>query len=192
MNQAENSQSNPQVIFSWRAPLRPYKKRSRLIIKFYLVLALLFSLIIVFFGDKILLIPIWAILFLFYVLTITPPPEVENKITHFGIETAGITMRWEVLSHFYFRQRFGFQVLTVVSHPPFFYHAFLVVPDLEIKKALISILSNHLIYQEKPKYSFVDRLVEWFSALIPEDDANLNLSQEDALAGREKPAAASL
>src|SRR4030066_1973255 len=131
---------NPQVVFSWKAPLRPYKKRSNLVLRFYLAVALLLSLIVFFFGDKILLIPIWALMFLFYVLTITPPPEVENKITKFGIETAGITLRWEALSHFYFRRRFGFNVLTVVSQPPYFYHAYLVLPNDGVKKNLVSIL----------------------------------------------------
>ena len=32
-----------------------------------------------------LLVPILTLLFLFYVLTITPPPEIENIITTFGI-----------------------------------------------------------------------------------------------------------
>jgi len=93
---------NPQLVFSWKAPLRAYKKRSKIILRFYIAVALLLSAIIFFFGDKILLIPIFTLLFLFYVLTITPPPEVENKITTFGLEAAGINLRFEILSHFYF------------------------------------------------------------------------------------------
>ncbi len=161
---------NPQVIFSWKAPLRPYKKRSALIIRFYLAVALLLSVIVFFFGDKILIIPIWSVLFLFYVFTITPPPDVENKITKFGIETAGITLRWETLSHFYFSKRFGFYTLTIVSRPPFFYHLYLVVPNKEIKKQLTQILSENLIFQEKPNKSFTDKLTDWLLNLIPEEE----------------------
>jgi hypothetical protein len=165
----QNQVSNPQVVFTWKAPLRPYKKRSKLILRFYLAVALLLSLIILFFGDKILLIPIWSLLFLFYVLTITPPPEVENKITRFGIETAGITLRWEALSHFYFTERFGFDVLTLVSNAPYFYHAYLVVTDGETKRNLILILSEHLVFQEKPQRTLTDKMVDWLSNLIPDD-----------------------
>ncbi|MFN4212455.1 MAG: hypothetical protein ACK4FL_00600 [Microgenomates group bacterium] len=161
---------NPQVIFSWKAPLRPYKKRSALVIRFYLAVAFLLSAIVFFFGDKILLIPIWTLLFLFYVFTITPPPEVENKITKFGIETAGVTLRWETLSHFYFSKRFGFYTLTIVSHPPFFYHIYMVVPSEEIKKKLLEILSEHLIYQEKPQKTFTDKLSDWLLNLIPNEE----------------------
>lgn len=160
---------NPQVFFSWKAPLRPYKKRSHIILRFYLAVALLLSLIIFFFGDRILLIPIWSVLFLFYILTVTPPPEVENKITKFGIEAAGVTLRWEILSHFYFGSRFGFTTLTVVGKAPYFYHLYLVVPTQEMKLNLIKLLSERLVYQENPHKSITDKMVDWLSQLIPED-----------------------
>lgn len=161
---------NPQVMFSWTAPLRPYKKRSTLIIKFYLTVALLLSLIMFFFGDKILLIPIWALVFIFYVLTITPPPDVENKITTFGIEAAGVTLRWEALSHFYFGKRFGFYTLTIVSQSPYFYHLYLVVPTEEMKKKLITILSAHLLYQETAQKTIADKMLDWISVLVPDEE----------------------
>jgi hypothetical protein len=166
-------EKNPQVVVSWKAPLRPYKRRSKVILRFYIALAILLSLIVFFFGDKILLLPIWAILFLFYVLTITPPPEVENRITHFGIETAGVTLRWEGLSHFYFTEKFGFYVLTVVGRAQYFYHIFMVVPDEGLKKRLITILSQHLIYQEKPKKSLTDKLVDFFIGLMPDEEKEI-------------------
>src|SRR3989338_335231 len=166
---------NPQLIFSWKAPLRPYKKRAALVLRFYLAVALLLSLIVFFFCDKILLLPLWAVLFLFYVLTITPPPEVENKITKFGIETADVTLRWETLSHFYFTKRFGFYILTLMGHAPYFYHAYIVVPHEEIKKNLILILSQHLVFKEKPRLSLTDRMVDWLTKLIPDEEVEPTL-----------------
>jgi len=182
---------NPQIIFSWRSPLRPYKKRSSVILRFYLAVALLLSAIMFFFGDKILLIPIWALVFLFYVLTITPPPNVDNKITTFGIDASGITLRWEALSHFYFGKRFGFYTLTVVSQAPYYYHIYLVVPNEEIKNKLINILSNHLIYQEGPQKNFTDKAVDWLSNLIP-DEEDVKTTQEDLQAVSERLRRASL
>lgn len=161
---------NPQTLFSWNAPLRPYKKRGGAVLRFYAAVTLLLSLVVFFFGDKILLIPMWALLFLFYALTITPPPEVENKITRFGIETAGITLRWEVLSHYYFTRRFGFYVLTIVGHAPYSFHAFMVVPDEEIKKSTMILLSEHLVYQEKPQRGITDKIVDLLSLLIPDEE----------------------
>lgn len=167
--QSHNSE-NPQVILSWKAPIRPYKKRGKNIFRFFLALAFLLSLLVIFFADTILLIPIWAVLFLFYVLTVTPPQEIEHKITKFGIESADTTMRWELLSHFYYTQRLGFTLLTIVAHPPFSMHSYFVVPNEEIKKKITAVLSEHLIYQEKPNRTFTERMIGWLSLLIPEEE----------------------
>ena len=161
---------NPQIVYAWKAPLRAYKKRSGSVLRFYLAVALLLSAIVFFLGDKILIIPIWSILFLFYVLTITPPPEVENRITKFGIETAGITLRWEALSYFYFNNRFGFTILTIVTHPPYNMHAYLVVPKDSTKLDLIKILAEHIVYQDKPELTFIDRVIKALSSLVPDDE----------------------
>lgn len=161
---------NPQVLLAWKAPLRAYKKRGKNVLRFFVTLALLLSVIIFFFGDPIVLIPIWALLFLFYVLTITPPPIVENKISRFGIETAGVTLRWEVLSHFYFLKRFNYEVLTTVTHGPYYLHSYMVIPNVEVKQQLIKILSEHIIYQQKPQRTYTDRMVDLLAHLIPDDD----------------------
>ncbi len=161
---------NPQVVYLWKAPLRAYKKRSKKVLRFYIAVALLLTIIMFFLGDRILIIPIWSILFLFYVLTITPPPIVENKITKFGIETAGITLRWEVLSHFYFTNRFGFTILTTVTHPPYNFHSYMVIPSDTIKRQVMRILAEHIVYKDKPTLTFTDRMIHWLSYLIPDDD----------------------
>lgn len=181
---------NPQLLLDWKAPLRPYKKRSSTILRFYLAVALLLSAIFFFFGDRILLIPIWALVFLFYILTITPPPEVENRITAFGIEAAGVTLRWESLSHFYFGKRFGFHTLTIVSRAPYFYHAYMVVPDDETKRRLISILSLHLMYQEKPEKTLTDKMLDFVSVVLPDEEEDIK--QEGLRAVSERLRKASL
>lgn len=161
---------NPQVIFMWKAPLRAYKRKSAGVLRFYVALALLLSLIAFFFGEKILILPIWATLFLVYVLTITPPPNIENKLTHFGVETAGNTFRWEFLSHFYFTRKFDYFVLVIVSIPPYYSHMYLVVEDEATKKRVTDILSDYLLYQEKPHKTFTDKLAETLTRLMPDDE----------------------
>lgn len=168
------SQENPQLIYAWKAPLRPYKKRSPIIIRFYLSVALILSVTLYFFGDRVLLLPIWALLFLFYILTITPPMEVENRITKFGIEAMSVTIRWENISYFYFSKRFNYSILTIVSHPPYNIHTYLVIPDDEIKKHVMSILSEHTIYVAQPKKGLVERIVDALSALVPDDEDSIN------------------
>jgi len=183
---------NSQRLFSWKAPLRAYKKRSKNILRFYMALSLLISLIVFFFGDRILLIPILTLLFLFYVLTITPPPEVEHIVTTFGIETTGITLRWEFLSHFYYTKKFGFDIITVVSYAPYFYHAYLVVPNGEVKKKVTSLFSKHLMYMEKAPRNFTDKVIEFLSRLIPDDEEVAIPPKSEALSVLQKLKQASL
>ncbi len=161
---------NPQLLLEWTAPIRPHKKPSANIMRFYLALALLLSLFVAFFSDTLLLIPIWAVLFLFYTLTITPAQQIKHRVTKFGIESADMTARWEVLSHFYFSQRFGYTILTVVSHPPFNHHMYFVVPTEQLKNNLIHVLSEHIIYQENHHKTITEKIIDWLAFLVPGDD----------------------
>lgn len=160
--------TNPQIIYTWSAPLRAYKKRTNGVMRFYLALSLLLSVIVFFFGEKVLVLPIWAIMFLFYVLTVTPPHEIEHRITQFGVETVGNTFRWEILSHFYFIKKFDYEILILVAIAPFSNHLYLVIKEEKTKEDLIRILSKHLIYQEYPRKTFTDKIGDWLTQLMPQ------------------------
>lgn len=179
---------NPQTVFSWKSPLRPYIQRSPQVIRFYIAVTLLTSLVVFFFGDKILLLPLWTLLFIFYVFTVTPPTDVQHKITQFGVETAGgVTMRWEMLDHFYFTRRFGYDILTLVTHGPYAYYAYIVVPSEEIKTKVTGILSEHIIYQDEPKKTFTDKAINWLSKFVPDDARNHTPLKEEHLTSSQRP-----
>ncbi len=169
-DQSSHDSLNPQVIYSWKAPLRAYKKTSKGVMRFYFALGLLLCLIAFFLGERILILPIGAVLFLFYVLTITPPPIVENKITKFGIQTPHETYRWEFLSHFYFMRRFDYEQLIIVSHAPYSQHIYLVIKEPQEKEKVLKLLSDHLIFLEKPNKTFADKLSDILTNLMPESD----------------------
>lgn len=177
-DQGETDKKNPQLIYSWKAPLRAYKKRPAGVLRFYLALSLLLSLIALLLGDRILILPILAVMFLFYVLTTTPPQTVEHHITKFGIESTGDTYRWDFLSHFYFTKRFDYYVLTIVSHAPYYYHIYLVAKDQQNVNDLIKILSEHLIYNEHPQKTFSDRLIELLTRLMPDEVISPPIAKE--------------
>lgn len=178
---------NPQILFSWKSPLRPYMRRSPKILRFYLAVALLISLIIFFFGDRILLLPLWTLLFIFYVFTVTPPPDAEHKITQFGVETTQMTLRWEILDHFFFTQRFGYEILVLVTHEPWADYSYLVLPNEEIKDKVTMLLSEHIIYQEDPRKNFTDKAVDWLLKFVPDEDRNHTPLKDEQLASSRKP-----
>jgi len=174
-------QPHPQEVFSWIAPVRPYKKQSAGVLRFYLAVTLLLTLLVFFFGDRILILPIWSTLFVIYVLTVTPPLVAENRITKFGIDIAGKTYRWENLSHFYFVKRFDYDVLTIMSQQQSGVHLYLVVPDEKIKSALMHILGEHLVYLKEPIHTTTDKMASWLTSLMPAEEASpTDLSKTEA------------
>src|SRR3989338_3756813 len=177
----EKKTVNPQTIFSWIAPLRAYKRKPAGVLRFYIAIALLLSLIVFFFGDKILILPIWATVFLVYVLTITPPPIVENKVTKFGIETIGNAYKWDQLSHFYFIKKFEYHVLTVVSIPPQNTHIYLVITKEEEKEKILHMLSEHLVFLEEPSKTLTDKMAEWLTQLMPDYEESSSKPEEAPL-----------
>ncbi len=179
---------NPQIIYSWDAPLRPYIKRSPFVVRTYISIGVLLSLIAIFFGDLPLMLVILAILFIFFVFTVTPPPVIINKITQFGIETSGTTIRWDVLSHFYFARRFNYDVLILVTHEPYSHHFYIVVPDEKTKESIVKTISEHVMFQEKPVRTVTDKLVDWFSQFLISEET----PQEVPSQGSQKQAHASL
>ncbi|MBP9816165.1 hypothetical protein KBD09_02935 [Candidatus Woesebacteria bacterium] len=172
---------HPQEIFSWVAPVRPYKKQTAGILRFYLAVTLLMTLLVFFFGDRILILPIWSTLFVIYILTVTPPPVAENRITKFGIDIAGRTYRWEDLSHFYFVKRFDYDVLTIMSQQQNGAHLYIVVPDEKIKARLMQILGDHLVYLKEPVHTATDKMATWLTSLMPaEVESQADLSKTEA------------
>src|SRR3989338_992249 len=172
---------NPQTIYSWKAPLRAYKRKPAGVLRFYAAIAFLLSLIVFFFGDKILILPIWATVFLVYVLTITPPPIVENKITKFGIETIGNAYKWDQLSHYYFVRKFDYHVLVIVSIPPQYSHIYLVITKDDVKEKVLHLLAEHLVYLEKPQRTATDKMIEWLSQLMPDyEEEPVETNQREA------------
>ena len=163
---------HPQELISWVAPMRPYKRKSTGILRFYLAVTLLLSLLVFFFGDKILILPIWSTLFVIYILTVTPPASVENRITKFGIDIDGRTYRWETLSHFYFTKRFDYDVLTIVGEARGGVRLYMVITDSKIKEKLLHIVGEHLVYLKEPLLSTTDKMALWLSSLMPDEEAS--------------------
>ncbi len=158
-----------QTLFTWSAPLRPFKKRSTTLLRFFLAVALLISAVVFFFGDLVTVVPIWALLFLFYIFAITPPPIIENRITVFGVETAGVMLRWDALSHYYFDERLGYRLVVLVTHGPYYAHSYLVMPDEDTRIKVSKILNQHLMCLTNPPKTFTDKIIRFLYGLIPEE-----------------------
>ncbi len=188
----QETHDNPQTLLIWRSPLRPFVKREPRIIRFYLLLGGLVSILVLFFNDWMAILPVWALIFIAYVFTVIEPPEVVHRITQFGIETAGTTFRWESLSHFYYTSRLRYTQLVLVTHEPYSTHTYIIIPK-EIQMQITEQLTKHLIYFDKAPRTLVDRIGEFFSQfLLQEDDADTVTQQTSSQTVSQKGAQATL
>ncbi len=170
MEHQEGAVTNPQVIYTWDAPLRAYRKKSKGVMRFYIALALLLSILILLIGDRILVLPVWASLFIFYVLTVTPPPIINYTITRFGLMVGKDIYQWEDLAFFYVTKKLDYYSIAVVTHRIYPSTLYFTVTSAEQKKRVIEILSEHLVFQEHSSTSGTDKILQFFSNLMPQEE----------------------
>lgn len=152
------------VVFSWRAPARPFKKRDK---EFFTTVAALAFLVgaIFFFIDGLLPVAVVAALvFLIYVLATIAPEEVENTITNRGITFAGRKYRWDELVRFWFTKRFGNELLVIetVQIPNRIEMVIQEADKEKIKEAFEDFLPH-----EEASPNFFDKAAFWLSKRVP-------------------------
>lgn len=161
---------NPQEIFTWSAPVRAYKRKSAGMLRFYVALALLLSVLMALFREFVLIFPIWAVMFLVYVLTITQPHETQHHLTKYGLIAHGQPVMWDDLYAFYFQKRLDYDVLVVLPRSPFALPIYMVVDSPKTKKYLMNHLVEHIIFMENPPRTFSDSMADWLGSIMPNEE----------------------
>jgi hypothetical protein len=164
----KNSPDLNEVLFSWKGPSHPFKKRNRIYFQTIIAMTLLLVAIVFFLNDFLLIGVILAISFLVYAISSVPPIEVEHKITPMGIDDAGRFFKWIDLSSFWFEEKWGQQVLVIQTHLTFPVQIRAVISKESIS-TIKDMIGKYLLFHSKPVKSFVDKISEWITAKIPLD-----------------------
>lgn len=154
-------------MFTWVAPSRPFKRRSR---KFYVTIFSIVGIIsiILFIAEGIMpVILLVSFIFLFYVLSTVPPEDIEYKITNKGVKIAGKETAWSDIVRFWFATRSGGDVL--IFSTTMFYGRMELVIRPEIKERLRKEISTYVPYEEMPP-SLMDKIVNWIAEKLPESE----------------------
>lgn len=175
----QETNNNPQTLLIWRSPLRPFMKRGPQVIRFYLLMGGIVTIIVLLFGDFMMVFPVWALVFIAYVFTVIEPPEAIHRVTQFGIDTAGATYRWESLSHFYYTKKLRYTQLVLVGHEPYVTHTYIVIPH-ELQDQITQLLTKRLIYYDQAPNTAVDRLATFFSQFLLQEEEDVEPAKEDA------------
>ena len=109
-NQPEEKE---ELLYKWSAPERATQKRDRQWYWTAALVVLIITVVLLVFGEPILVGAVFSILFVLYVTSLVPPVVVEHKLTSLGIRTADQLFRWEELTDFWFSFRNSKEILNL-------------------------------------------------------------------------------
>jgi len=161
--QSQTESRTLKTLLEWKAPARPFKKRSKEFFSTVLTIAALIVIILVFLKEWFAILAVAAFVFFVFVSGKIPPEEVEHKITTRGIVTGGKEFRWEQLGRFWFEEKYGQKILCVENFTTPRILMMLVGQTEEEK--LKKILSDYLP-QEAPPKTWMDKASQWLTTKI--------------------------
>jgi len=154
-----------KIFYSWRAPIRPFKKRDREFWATILSIAFLVGLILFFVKEWLLIAAIVSLIFVYYVLSTVEPEEAEYKLTSRGIIYAGQTYPWEEIEQFWFGEKYGQKTVNFSLRTGLLGRLMILVGQGD-EKEMKKILSKYLL-EEEPQPSFLDKAAVWLQKKVP-------------------------
>jgi hypothetical protein len=161
-----------KLLFSWEAPIRPFKKRSRDYYTTIAAIAFLVIVILVFLKEFLLIAVVVALAFVSYVLAAVPPENTQHKLTSRGVRTANKLYRWNDLQQYWFKDQFGQEMVVIQTLLAFPRHLLLMLGKAD-KQKIRKILNERLPYEE-PEPTFLDKSASWLAEKVPLERENVS------------------
>jgi hypothetical protein len=151
-------------LVEWRAPARPFRRRTR---QFYVTTFAMAGIVglILFLAEGIMpVILIISLVFLYYVLSTVRPEDLVYKVTNKGIKIGNGLTPWHNIVRFWFLTRSDSELMIVetISIPG----RIEIVINEEIKEQLKKEVSAYVPYEEATP-STLDKFTNWFSKKLP-------------------------
>jgi len=160
------SQPVPEkTLYTWKAPSRLFKKRSREFYSTIGALVLLLSIILFFAKEFLLIGVILAIGFVSYVLASVPPDSVEHILTNKGIRTGGKLYPWQILGRFWWQDKWK-QTYVNIEAPGQIPGSLILLVGEGDKAEIDQIVKTYLI-NEKPAPTWFDNAAKWLQEKVP-------------------------
>jgi hypothetical protein len=153
-----------KVLYAWKAPIRPFKKRDREFWTTVLAIVVLVGLILLFVKEWLLIAAIVSLTFVYYVFSTVEPEEDEYKITNRGLVYSGQSYPWEAISQFWLSDKYGQRVVNfeVRGFPS---RITILVGQGEEQK-IKELLLKYLI-EEEVAPNFLDKAADWLQKKVP-------------------------
>lgn len=161
----EREVGEEETLMTWKAPVRPFKKRDR---DYYTTIAAIAFLVIIILGflrEFLLIAVVIALAFVSYVFAAIPPEKTEHKLTNRGIRSADRLYRWRDLRRYWFSEKFGQKMVVVQTAMLFPGQLLLMLGDANQEK--IKKIFNENLPHEEPEPTFLDKSARWLSEKVP-------------------------
>jgi hypothetical protein len=157
-------QEPEKTLFTWKAPVRPFKRRDREFWTTTIVIAFIFGLILLLIEGVMPVILIISVIFLYYVLSTVEPEEIEYGVTNKGIKIEDKTTSWEVLTRYWFSKRYN-SILLIFEMTKIPGRLELVIHEKD--KASFRKHLKKYIKEEEVAPSNLDKTANWLSKRFP-------------------------
>lgn len=154
-----------KTLFSWKAPVRPFKKRSREYFTTLAAIVFLIGVILFFLKEWFLIGVVAALMFVTWVLATVPPEEEEHLVTNKGLRVHGRFYPWEWLQQFWFVTKLSERLLMVQTKlvaPRRLMLVLRVVEEEKVKETL----TKYLIF-DKPEETWLEKAGQWLQKKVP-------------------------
>ncbi|PJE63292.1 hypothetical protein COU88_00325 [Candidatus Roizmanbacteria bacterium CG10_big_fil_rev_8_21_14_0_10_39_6] len=163
-----NSQNNKKIrAIEWDAPTHAYKKKSPRVIKLLIVLGVVLSLLFLFITEYVLIIGVWAVLFVYYLRITTPPSSGKHKVSDFGVYWYGDIIPFSHIHAFSISEEKEEWILRLYNNGNSLSSVSLLLPQNEKEREQIqSLLEEYVPGLEKPIDTDMEKLARFFSRLL--------------------------
>jgi hypothetical protein len=153
------------VLIEWEAPARVYKKRGKEYFSTIAAIVFLLTVVLFFLREFVLIALVFTFAFFTYVLATVKPEKIKNQLTKKGVKVANKFFFWEELTDFWVDEKYGYTITHVVM-PLRSPGRVILLIDKGKEKEMLKILSDRLVYHEKPIKSWVDRAADWLTTKV--------------------------
>ena len=158
-----------EILVTWKAPARPFKKRNKKFFRTVFTIALLVALILFFAGQILPVALVISVVFLVYVMAMIPPQDVSVKLTNYGFYIDKEAFAWYEMGRFWFEQKQGLDVLMIELNRFPNRLSLVLVDGLTPRKEDLAEVLSEVLLREKPKPSAFEKVSHFLSEKIPLD-----------------------
>ncbi len=162
----EEAYEDVEILLTWTASGRPFRKRGREYFLNVLLIALLIEVILFLFAQYPLMLVVASLVFVSFALATVPPRDFKYRISTEGFTVEDHFFLWQELYDFYFTHRDGMDVLHLRTHSYLPGELTISLGSLskeEVKSALLLFLP----YREVIRKTFTEKSGDWLRRNFP-------------------------